>query len=289
MASGPWRALAEQFQVICSPGGPPGAGPPGALPGRVSCGHWGVTSFRCPYCPDIPWLWQELCKLSLFSDEDQATLEAQILAQEGARGSSPPVSTLPAPRSALGPRDPVHPLPALLPAGRGAVLLLLGLPHGMEGPLTTERILLRPPVPPTGHAVQHPQDPGPGIVCPWVPPAYPECHTRLGCPLEACLEYCMTFCDCGLKTAMAHYLQHGDLVHGGYGSHLCPVSPRKNLCGESRACSGQARGMQLLLGLAPSWAEHRSRRAGPPSQGFTIVTRASPRPLLALQGQAGSK
>uniref|UniRef100_A0A8C8REY0 RBR-type E3 ubiquitin transferase n=1 Tax=Pelusios castaneus TaxID=367368 RepID=A0A8C8REY0_9SAUR len=47
----------------------------------------GVTSFYCPSCPDTPWLWQELCKLKLFSDEDQATLEAQILAQEGARGS----------------------------------------------------------------------------------------------------------------------------------------------------------------------------------------------------------
>ncbi|XP_034612222.1 uncharacterized protein LOC117869485 isoform X2 [Trachemys scripta elegans] len=101
MASGQWRALAEQFQVICPPGGAPGAGSPGVLRGRASCGHWvsaaglrgwvralldqGVTLFRCPCCPDTPWLWQELCKLGLFSDEDQAMLEAQILAQEGAR------------------------------------------------------------------------------------------------------------------------------------------------------------------------------------------------------------
>ncbi|TFJ96198.1 homeobox protein GBX-1 [Platysternon megacephalum] len=115
MASGQWRALAEQFQVIWPLGGSPGAGSPGALRGRVSCGHWvsaaglrgwvralldqrgadpgalipvpGVTAFRCPRCPDTPSLWQELCKLGLFSDEDRATLEAQILAQEGARGS----------------------------------------------------------------------------------------------------------------------------------------------------------------------------------------------------------
>ncbi|CAM4678250.1 unnamed protein product [Lepidochelys olivacea] len=103
MASEQRRALAAQFRVICRPGGPPGAGSPGALRGQVSCGHWvsaaglrgwvralldqGITSFCCPRCPDTPWLWQELCKLRLFSDEDRATLEAQILAQEGARGS----------------------------------------------------------------------------------------------------------------------------------------------------------------------------------------------------------
>ncbi|XP_034612223.1 translation initiation factor IF-2-like [Trachemys scripta elegans] len=53
----------------------------------------------------------------------------------GGQGQLPPVPALPAPRPAPGPQDPAHPLPALLPAGRGAVLLLLGLPHGMEGPL----------------------------------------------------------------------------------------------------------------------------------------------------------
>ncbi|XP_067399037.1 uncharacterized protein [Emydura macquarii macquarii] len=83
MASGQWQALAEQFQVIC----PPGAGSPGDRRGKASCGHWGVTSFCCPRCPGAPWLWQELCRHGLFSDKDRTTLEAQILAQEGARGS----------------------------------------------------------------------------------------------------------------------------------------------------------------------------------------------------------
>ncbi|CAM4629250.1 unnamed protein product [Lepidochelys kempii] len=133
MASEQRRALAAQFRVICRPGGPPGAGSPGALRGQVSCGHWGITSFCCPRCPDTPWLWQELCKLRLFSDEDRATLEAQILAQEGARGSYRQCPGLPATRPAPGPRDPAHPLPALLPAGRGAVLLLLG-PRCMTPP-----------------------------------------------------------------------------------------------------------------------------------------------------------
>ncbi|XP_074836913.1 uncharacterized protein LOC142003669 [Carettochelys insculpta] len=103
MASGQWRALAEQFQLICPSGGAPGVGSPGALPGLASCGHWvnvaglqgwvqalldqGIPSFRCPRCPESPWLWQELCKLGLFTDEARARLEAQILVQEGATGS----------------------------------------------------------------------------------------------------------------------------------------------------------------------------------------------------------
>ncbi|XP_074836912.1 uncharacterized protein LOC142003668 [Carettochelys insculpta] len=102
MASGQWRALAEQFQLICPSGGAPGVGSPGEPPGLASCGHWvnaaglqgwvqalldqGITSFRCPRCLDSPWLWQELRKLGHFSDEIRARLEAQILVQEGARG-----------------------------------------------------------------------------------------------------------------------------------------------------------------------------------------------------------
>ncbi|KYO30422.1 hypothetical protein Y1Q_0015740 [Alligator mississippiensis] len=47
----------------------------------------GITSWRCPRCPDTLWLWQELCDLGLFSHQDRARLEARILAQEGAKSS----------------------------------------------------------------------------------------------------------------------------------------------------------------------------------------------------------
>ncbi|XP_059574958.1 uncharacterized protein LOC106738244 isoform X2 [Alligator mississippiensis] len=83
MASGEKSAAAPRHQRVCPPGGRPGAG----AGGRASCGHWGITSWRCPRCPDTLWLWQELCDLGLFSRQDRARLEARILAQEGAKSS----------------------------------------------------------------------------------------------------------------------------------------------------------------------------------------------------------
>ncbi|XP_059573776.1 uncharacterized protein LOC132245489 isoform X3 [Alligator mississippiensis] len=98
MASGQEQAAAERPQGL-APLGAAGAG----AGGRASCGHrvsaaelqpWvrallqqGITSWRCPRCPDARWLWQELRDLGLFSGRDQAWLEATILAQEGARSS----------------------------------------------------------------------------------------------------------------------------------------------------------------------------------------------------------
>lgn len=68
----------------------------------------------------------------------------------------------------------------------------------------------------------------------------------------------MAFCYHRLKMVMAHYLQHGELVHGGYGSRRCPVSLRQDLCRESRAWPQWARGMQLFLALALHRAERYS-------------------------------
>ncbi|XP_053866553.1 uncharacterized protein LOC128826969 [Malaclemys terrapin pileata] len=217
MASGQWRALAEQFQVICPPGGAPGAGSPGVLRGRASCGHWvsaaglrgwvralldqGVTLFRCPCCPDTPWLWQELCKLGLFSDEDQAMLEAQILAQDGARDN---YRQCPRCQHLVQRLDPGSLRTPCLPCSQRAGELYCfcwGCRTDWKDPSPQGKSCSNPqcPLQAVLYDTLEIQAPGSSVHgCPSLR-ACPECHTLvshtgLGCPLVECPECWTEFC-----------------------------------------------------------------------------------------------
>uniref|UniRef100_A0A8C8RGC2 RBR-type E3 ubiquitin transferase n=1 Tax=Pelusios castaneus TaxID=367368 RepID=A0A8C8RGC2_9SAUR len=212
-----WRALAEQFQVICTPGRTPGTGVPGVLQGQGSCGHWvnvaglrgwvralldqGIISFHCPSCPDTPWLWQELCKLGLFSDKDRATLETQILAQKGARDT---YHQCPRCQNLIQLLDPKRLCTPCLPCSQQAGRLYCfcwGCRRDWGDP------------PPQGDSCSNPQcslqavlystpeiqAPGSSIHgCPLLR-ACPNCHalvshSGLGCPAVKCPECSKSFC-----------------------------------------------------------------------------------------------
>ncbi|XP_030399038.1 probable E3 ubiquitin-protein ligase RNF217 [Gopherus evgoodei] len=252
MASAQWRALAEQFQVICPPGGPPGAGRPGALRAQVSCGHWvsaaglrrwvralldqGVTSFHCPCCSDTPWLWQELCKLGLFSVEDRATLEAQILAQEGARGSYRPCPRCQHLVQRLDPgalRTPC--LPCSQRAG-GLYCFCWGCLKEWRDPAShaDSRCSLQAAL----HDAPKIQAPRSAIHgCPSLR-ACPRCHALLshttqGCPMVACPECRSWFCYRCLGLSGGH-------------RPSCPIADPQLVCGGGDAVTPMSRGSPVV-------------------------------------------
>ncbi|XP_065430368.1 E3 ubiquitin-protein ligase RNF19B-like isoform X1 [Chrysemys picta bellii] len=266
MPSGPWRTLAEQFQVICPPGGAPGAGSPGALGRKMTCGHWvsaaglrgwvralldqGITSFRCPRCPDTPWLWQELCKLGLFSDEDRATLEAQILAQDGARGS---YRQCPRCQHLVQRLDPGTLRTPCLPCSQRAGALYCfcwGCRTEWRDP--SSHADSRCPLQAALHDAPKIHAPRSSVhSCPSLR-ACPHCHALLshttqGCPMVVCPECRCWFCYRCL---------------GLSGGHLrsCPIADPQLVCGSGDAVTPTSRGsrgvpgiMGLILGLWGGW------------------------------------
>ncbi|XP_067399035.1 E3 ubiquitin-protein ligase ARIH2-like [Emydura macquarii macquarii] len=260
MASGQWRVLAGQFQVICPPEGTPGAGSPGVLRGQVSCGHWvnvaglhgwvralldqGIISFRCPSCPDAPWLWQEVCKLGLFSDEERATLETQILAQEAARGS---YRQCPRCQNLIQCLEPTTLRTPCLPCSQRAGKLYCfcwGCRTDWTGP------------PPQGDSCSNPQcslqaalydspeiqAPGSSVHgCPSLR-ACPECHalvshTGQGCSMVECPECWMEFCYRCLRGHLEEYdhemeledEEDEDLHDDDYWEAGCTIAGRQEL------------------------------------------------------------
>ncbi|CAM4709518.1 unnamed protein product [Caretta caretta] len=259
MASGQWQALAQQFQVICPPGEAPGAGSPGALRGQVSCGHWvstaglrgwvralldqGVTSFRCPCCPDTSWLWQELCKLGLFSDEDQAMLEAQILTQDGARGS---YCQCPRSQHLVQRLDPdTLRTPCSQRAG-GLYCFCWGCRMDWKDPLPQGKSCSNPQCPLQAVLYDAPEIQAPGSSvhgCPSLQ-ACPQCHTLvrhtgLGCPLVVCPECCMEFCYRCLRDHLGDDTDETEWEHGedegldydNYWEASCSIAGRQELKG----------------------------------------------------------
>uniref|UniRef100_A0A8C8REC1 RBR-type E3 ubiquitin transferase n=1 Tax=Pelusios castaneus TaxID=367368 RepID=A0A8C8REC1_9SAUR len=212
-----WREQAEQLQVICSPGEASGTGVPGVLQGQGSCGHWvnvaglrgwvralldqGIISFHCPSCPGTPWLWQELCKLGLFSDKDQATLEAQILAQKGARGS---YHQCPRCQNLIQRLDPKNLCTICLSCSQqagGLYCFCWGCRRDWMGPVSQGNSCSNPQCSlqtvlydtPEIQALESSVRGCPSLrVC-------PNCHTLVshngkGCPMVDCPECCMEFC-----------------------------------------------------------------------------------------------
>ncbi|XP_075763373.1 putative E3 ubiquitin-protein ligase RNF144A isoform X2 [Pelodiscus sinensis] len=237
MASGQWQALAEQFQVICPSGGGPGAGDPSKQRGQASCGHcvsvaglqgWvqalldqGITSFRCPRCPDAPWLWQEVCKLGLFSDEIRAMLETQILAQEGTRAS---YRQCPRCQHLVQRLEP-GPLrtPCLLCSQRARRLCCFCWGCRTDWPDASAHADLHCPLQAALHDAPTIQAPRSSLhSCPSLR-ACPRCHALLshtlrGCPLVLCPECQCSFCYRCLELSRGHVSP-------------CPIADRQLVCG----------------------------------------------------------